>query len=120
MQIEKKHSPEKVCDKKPQCASISTTPDEENLSCTEDISYISRDVKSMKWNAMCSYISFDVLLNYVSAEPETLKKYNELYSTCKKPRALRLCGGGEQALNSGTSGWGSPPAGGSMGKYFMI
>lgn len=63
-----------------------------------------------------SYTSFDVLLKLVAHESELLKKYQNGQSSIQIPRSLRLCGGGEQALNNGTSGWGSPPTGGSIGK----
>lgn len=74
-------------------------------------------------NSTSNYMPFDVLLKYISNEPNLVKQYRKKYSTNQQPPSLRLCGGGEQALNNGTSGWGSPPTASSMGKcmtFFSI
>lgn len=71
-------------------------------------------------NGRAPYISFDELVNYISREPEILRKYRKTQAACQQPLSLRLCGGGEQTLNNGTSGWGSPPASGSIGNKLIF
>lgn len=55
-----------------------------------------------------SHISFDKLIELIDSEPKRIREWNTK-STINATRLLRLCGGGEQGINNGTTGWGSPP-----------
>lgn len=55
-----------------------------------------------------SHISFDKLIELIDSEPKRIREWNTK-STINVTRLLRLCGGGEQGINNGTTGWGSPP-----------
>lgn len=56
-----------------------------------------------------SYTKFDDLLAMTANEKELLKRAALESQGTAQPR-LRLCGGGEDSLNNGTSAWGTPPA----------
>lgn len=63
-----------------------------------------------------SHISFDKLIELIDSEPKRIRQWEQqtIQLNGTKPmlaRLLRLCGGGEQAINNGTGGWGSPPSG---------
>lgn len=55
-----------------------------------------------------SHISFDKLIELIDSEPKRIREWNTK-STINASHFLRLCGGGEQGINNGTTGWGSPP-----------
>lgn len=56
-----------------------------------------------------SYIKFDDLLAMVANEKVLLKRRSALESQGHVLPRLRLCGGGEDSINNGTSAWGTPP-----------
>lgn len=56
-----------------------------------------------------SHISFDKLIELLDSESKRIREWNTRSSPFNAMRLLRLCGGGEQGLNNGTTGWGSPP-----------
>uniref|UniRef100_A0A1S4JW08 Uncharacterized protein n=1 Tax=Culex quinquefasciatus TaxID=7176 RepID=A0A1S4JW08_CULQU len=56
-----------------------------------------------------SYIRFDDLLAMVAGEKALLKRRSALESQGRVLPRLRLCGGGEDSINNGTSAWGTPP-----------
>ena len=64
-------------------------------------------------NKMTSYIKFDDLV--ILAENE---KFILVNSSAKNIR-LRLCGGGEDSLNNGTSGWGQVMSENSLADIFL-
>lgn len=132
MRIEKRHFPIKFCDNREtnlymnawsgkrseEYSSVDNTDDHSKSVSTENAGEYSICVYDpVRKNTTSNYMSFDLLLTYISNESKLVKQYRKKYSTNQQPSSLRLCGGGEQALNNGTSGWGSPPAASSMGKY---
>lgn len=56
-----------------------------------------------------SHISFDKLIELIDSEPKRIREW-DTKSLINVSRLLRLCGGGEQGINNGTTGWGSPPS----------
>lgn len=64
-------------------------------------------------------MSFDKLIELTESEPKRIREWERMQRTIpptkqapvRIARLLRLCGGGEQAINNGTTGWGSPPSG---------
>lgn len=63
-------------------------------------------------------LTFDAMIELVKNEKRIIKtvaKYGDLDSW-GVPRRMRLCGGGESSLNAAT-GWGSPPASNTSGKF---
>lgn len=56
-----------------------------------------------------SHISFEKLIELIDSEPKRIREWNAK-SSFDASRLLRLCGGGEQGINNGTTGWGSPPS----------
>lgn len=70
-----------------------------------------------------SHISFDKLIELLNSESKRICELNNATkSTDVAMRLLRLCGGGEQGINNGTTGWGSPPTAPSVaaGKFPFI
>lgn len=65
-------------------------------------------------------LTYDSMMELVRNEEETLKLISEVepVDAWGMPRRMRLCGGGETALNS-ASGWGSPPAANNNGNYTL-
>lgn len=55
-----------------------------------------------------SHISFDKLIELIDSESKRIREWNTR-SSIDAMRLMRLCGGGEQGINNGTTGWGSPP-----------
>lgn len=55
-----------------------------------------------------SHISFDKLIELMDSESKRIREWNKS-SPFNAIHLLRLCGGGEQGINNGTTGWGSPP-----------
>lgn len=70
---------------------------------------ISNDQTNVLACTFTSHISFDKLIELTDSEPKRVREWNAKPSTNTK-RLMRLCGGGEQGINNGTTGWGSPPS----------
>lgn len=84
-------------------------------------SSMSNDRTSVLSTEFTSHISFDKLIELTNSEPKRIREWNAKSST-DAARLLRLCGGGEQGINNGTTGWGSPPTAPSAaaGKHRII
>ncbi|KFB52433.1 hypothetical protein ZHAS_00020666 [Anopheles sinensis] len=68
---------------------------------------------SLACSSLSSYIPFDELVRYTELEREWTRKARSL--GLGAVRRLRLCGGGEDSINNGTSAWGTPPGPASNG-----
>lgn len=81
-------------------------------------SSMSNDHTNVLATKTTSHISFDKLIELLDSESKRIREWNTR-STVDAMRLLRLCGGGEQGINNGTTGWGSPPTAPSTapGKY---
>lgn len=132
MRIEKRHFPIKFCDNREtnlytntwsgnqsddKYSSVDNQDDEPESTVNANADKYSICVHDpVKIGNISNYMPFDLLLKYISNEQKLVKQYRKTFATNQQPSSMRLCGGGEQALNNGTSGWGSPPTASSMGK----
>ncbi|XP_062546140.1 protein Gawky-like isoform X1 [Armigeres subalbatus] len=67
------------------------------------------DDASSSYSRQSSYTKFDELLALIANERALLKRAVIESQGNLRPR-MRLCGGGEDSINNGTSAWGTPPA----------
>lgn len=68
-----------------------------------------KSVLAPKLTEFTSHITFDKLIELIDSEPKRIREWNAISSINTKI-LMRLCGGGEQGINNGTTGWGSPPS----------